>query len=166
MKNLIVIFSVSIASCVIKGYAGSHHGHGHVSKTHQMGDTILPGSQQWVHAGSPHDTKTGEPIPLIWDEGGSLVMNTPENSERIRLRIAVQQIERESPDKIIHRLGKIRIAMSAEKDTGYDPYEWVMHWTDSVATFYKDPDFLESVGEYYRRPTRLDWYPTIYPIQS
>ncbi|MFI5202317.1 MAG: hypothetical protein ACHQNE_08010, partial [Candidatus Kapaibacterium sp.] len=163
MKKQLAIIVVCIAFLYTNGYANHHHEIGHPARMHHPGDTILPGSKEWVHAGSPHDTKTGEPVALIWDEDGNLVMNTPENSERIRLQAAVQQIERESPDRIIRRPVNKRIAVSAAKDTGYDPYKWVMHWTDSVATFYKDPDFLESVEEYYRRPTRLDYYPTIYP---
>jgi hypothetical protein len=143
----------------------------HVAKAPRTGDTIWPGSPQWIHAGSPRNASTGDSVLLlcgtdgklhplgyaIEDSGGMWVANTPKNSEMVaehkeivRLIAAVRKIIQDMPDKKIPRPAEIQIVTANAPDTGYDPYNEVMHWADSISKVYDDPDFYQWVKNHYR----------------
>jgi hypothetical protein len=138
---------------------------------------VWPGSPAWVHAGSPRSAITGDSIALlcgtdgnlhplgyeIEDTGGVWVANTLTNREKmedhketIRLTAAVKQIMRDMPDRKIHRPVDTQNVSITIPDTGYDRYNEIMQWADSIATVYDDPDFYQEEENYYRAPERLD----------
>lgn len=186
MKKLLALIFVSLAFISTNGHANGHHRQAQKAKARD-GDTVFPGSPEWIHAGSPRNTATGEGVILIWgadgtlhpigyaieDTGGNWVANTPENRKMVadhwetkRLIATAREIMRETPDSIILRPAKARIVTDTTPDTGYDPYKIVMQWADSIATFYNDSYFLEGFENYYKRPRKVDWYPYYDPIRS
>ncbi len=116
----------------------------HIPKAPHAGDTVWPGSQAWIHAGSPRSVITGDSIALIWgsdgklhslgyeieDTDGSWVTSTPEgyaiveyHKEIVRLTAAVRQIMLDMPDRIIPRAVDTQIVRLATHDTVYEPNE-------------------------------------------
>ncbi len=168
MKKQFAIIVLSIVLIDANGFATCHP-----TKAPQAGDTVFPGSPEWVHAGSPRSSITGDSISLIWgsdgqlhslgyaieDADGSWVRNTPENRETIRLITATRQIMRDMPDrKILRPVDTLNVSI-ATRDTGYNPYEELMQWADSIAKVYDDPDFYKEVKIYYQS-TRYGLDPT------
>ena len=169
MKKHIAIIILCIALIDANGFAAGHPGH--TAKVPHTGDTVWPGTPEWIHAGSPRNSITGDSVTLIFgadgklyslgyaieDSGDTWVANTPKNSEMvaehketIRLTAAVKQIMQDMPDRIILRPVEIRDVMADAPDTGYDPYNEVMQWADSIARVFDDPDFYQWVKNHYR----------------
>src|ERR1035441_570551 len=124
MKKNIAIIDLSIALSNSNGFAIGHPGPTHKAKAPRAGDTVMPGTPEWIHAGSPRSSITGDSIALICgDDGklhplgyaiegadGSWVANTLKNretiedhKETIRLKLVVAQIMRDMPDRKIFR---------------------------------------------------------------
>jgi hypothetical protein len=165
MKKQLAIIMLSMALIDANGFAT-----GHPAKAPRAGDTVWPGSPEWVHAGSPRSAITGDSISLICgsdgklhslgyeieDADGSWVANTLANRETIRLMSAVKEIVRDIPDRIILTpVDSLNVSV-ATPDTGYDPYNEIMQWADSIARVFDDPDFYQEEENYYRSPERLD----------
>ncbi|MDP4198667.1 MAG: hypothetical protein Q8922_10115 [Bacteroidota bacterium] len=140
----------------------------HTASIPRAGDTVFPGSPAWIHAGSPHNTLTGDSITLIWgadgalhplgyaieDVDGSWVVNTLANrevvEEKTRLMAAARLIMQEMPDRKILRPVNTGTVSIARNDTGYDPYKEVMQWVDSIARVYNAPYFRQRMYDNYR----------------
>ena len=171
MKSCIAIILVSIAIIDTSALASDHHGQSHKAKAPCAGDTVFPGSPEWLHAGSPRRSVTGEEVTLIWgtdgklhplgyaieDADGSWVPNTPKNQEMIedhketiRLKAAVRLIMRDMPDRKILRPAKICTVSITLRDTGYNPYKVIMEWADSIARVFDDQYFFQEMHNYYQ----------------
>ena len=166
MKKQFAIIVLSIVLIDANGFAT-----GHPAKAPHAGDTVWPGSPAWVHAGSPRNATTGDSVLLICgtdgnlhplgyaieDSGGMWVANTPKNSEMVeehkeivRLTATVREIMLETPDRKIVRTINLPVSEDTTRDTGYDPYNEVMQWADSIARVFDDPDFYQWVKNHYR----------------
>jgi|GEM_PF-5173915 len=182
MKKKFAIIA-SIILLATNGPAIGQHRQPQQSKVPRPGDTVFPGSTEWLHVGSPRNSVTGEEVILIWgadgklhpigyaieDTDGSWVANTPVNQETVidhketmLLKAAVREIMRESPDRKIVRPVKARNQSIMLHDTGYDPYKFVMHWADSIGRVFDDPDFVQEMEQYYRQPKNGLWLTPYY----
>jgi len=148
----------------------------HIANHPHAGDTVLPGTPAWIHAGSPRSTITGDSILLIWgadgklhplgyaieDTGGIWVANTlagregvEDHKELLRLKAAVRQIALDMPDRkilsyVTGNAGNIRTPGKKASESGSDPYKELMKWADSIARVYNAPYFLKAIQDYYQ----------------
>jgi hypothetical protein len=161
MKIFIAITFFTFTLISTNGRASNSHEPAPKTKAPHPGDTVWPGSAGWVHAGSPRSSITGDSIALICgadgtlhplgyaieDSKGAVVVNTQENL----LKVAVHEIMQMLPDRKILNVRKSRRTV-ASPDTGYNPFNVLMHWVDSIAKKYNDPYFLEEEQQLYERP--------------
>jgi hypothetical protein len=160
----------------------------HKAKTPRAGDTVLPGTPAWIHAGSPRSSITGDSIALICGADGALhplgyaiegadgswVANTPKNRETIedhketmRLKLAVAQIMRDMPDRKIPKPVTNCNVTVTTTDTGYNPYIEILKWADSIANVFDDQYFYQEMKNYYQSPRNgLGQTPFDDPIKS
>ena len=170
--NTLTITAVFLITICSEANAQSHSIH--------TGDTVWPGSQAWIRAGSPHNTVTGDSTILVCGSDGelhpigvavqiagrNLIINTPKDNGLVRLEEAVREIMQESPDRIIPKPRKAHTPVSRVPDRGYNPYAYVMHWADSIAKVYQDPEFLEEMQEFYRLPKTVGVTPWDTPMTN